>query len=79
MRRVARAGDDGDVGPQALRGGDDLFEDHIHILCVMAKNLSIGKLIEEIKTSSSKWIKTKGIKISRILLATWLWRIFSQF
>jgi hypothetical protein len=28
----------------------------------MAKNLSIGKIVEEIKTGSSKWIKTKGIK-----------------
>ncbi len=28
----------------------------------MAKNLSIGKIVEEIKTSSSKWIKTKDPK-----------------
>jgi putative transposase len=34
-------------------------ENHIHILCEMAKNLSIGKIVEEVKTSSSKWIKTK--------------------
>ena len=45
---------------QSLRIGGT--EDHIHVLCVMAKNLSIGKIVEEIKTSSSKWIKTKGIK-----------------
>jgi len=37
-------------------------ENHIHILCVVAKNLSIGKIVEEIKTSSSKWIKTKDPK-----------------
>ena len=33
--------------------------DHIHILCRLAKTASISTLIEEIKTSSSKWIKTK--------------------
>jgi len=40
-------------------------ENHIHILCVMAKNLSIGKIVEEIKTSSSKWIKTKNSKYKK--------------
>ena len=37
-------------------------ENHIHILFEMAKTLSIGKIVEEIKTSSSKWIKTKDPK-----------------
>jgi len=37
-------------------------ENHIHILLEMAKTLSIGKIVEEIKTSSSKWIKTKDPK-----------------
>jgi len=45
---------------QSLRIGGT--EDHIHVLCVLAKNLSVGKIVEEIKTSSSKWIKTKGKK-----------------
>ena len=36
------------------------IEDHIHILCSLSKTISIAKLVEEIKTSSSKWIKTKG-------------------
>lgn len=35
-------------------------EDHIHILCVMSKNLSLAKLVEEIKRHSSRWIKTRG-------------------
>jgi putative transposase len=35
-------------------------EDHIHILCELAKNLSVSKIIEEIKTSSSKLVKTKS-------------------
>jgi len=34
--------------------------DHIHILCVMSKNIALSKLIEEIKRHSSRWIKTKG-------------------
>ena len=35
---------------------------HIHILFEMAKNLSIGKVVEEIKISSSKWIKDPKYK-----------------
>jgi putative transposase len=34
-------------------------EDHIHILCLLSRKLSVAKLIEEIKTSTSRWIKTK--------------------
>jgi len=34
-------------------------EDHVHILCVMSKNISLAKLVEEIKRHSSRWIKTK--------------------
>lgn len=33
-------------------------EDHIHILCVLSKNISMAKLVEEIKRHSSRWIKT---------------------
>jgi REP element-mobilizing transposase RayT len=32
--------------------------DHVHILCVMSKNISLAKLTEEIKRHSSRWIKT---------------------
>ncbi len=35
-------------------------EDHIHILCVMSKNIALAKLTEEIKRHSSRWIKTRG-------------------
>jgi REP element-mobilizing transposase RayT len=34
--------------------------DHIHILCRMSKKITLIKLIEVIKTPSSKWVKTKG-------------------
>jgi putative transposase len=33
---------------------------HIHILCVMSKNIALARLTEEIKRHSSRWIKTKG-------------------
>ena len=35
-------------------------DDHIHILCVLSRKIAVMKLVEEIKTSTSKWIKTKG-------------------
>ena len=35
-------------------------EDHLHIACSLSRTVSISKLMEDIKTGSSKWIKTKG-------------------
>jgi putative transposase len=35
-------------------------DDHIHILCLQSRKIALMKLIEEIKTSTSKWMKTKG-------------------
>lgn len=34
--------------------------DHIHILCTLPKTMAPADLSEEVKKSSSKWIKTKG-------------------
>ena len=34
------------------------YLDHVHILCLLNKNITIVKLLEELKTSSSKWMKT---------------------
>ena len=39
--------------------------DHIHILCVMSKNISLSKLLEDVKSNSSRWIKTKNIFYSK--------------
>lgn len=36
------------------------YNDHIHILCGHSRKIALMKLVEEIKKSSSKWIKTKG-------------------
>jgi REP element-mobilizing transposase RayT len=35
-------------------------EDHVHILCVLSRKIALSDLIEKVKKSSSKWIKTKG-------------------
>ena len=35
-------------------------EDHVHILCLLSRNYSLKKVIEEVKKDPSKWIKTKG-------------------
>ncbi len=35
-------------------------EDHVHILCALPRTLTIAKLVESLKRSSSKWIKSKS-------------------
>ena len=34
--------------------------DHVHILFNLGRSIAIADLVEEVKTGSSKWIKTKG-------------------
>ena len=34
--------------------------DHIHILCTLSKKVALVKLLEELKSHSSKWMKLKG-------------------
>ena len=36
------------------------YFDHIHILCLLSRKYAISKVVEEVKKSSSKWIKTKN-------------------
>lgn len=36
--------------------------DHIHILFILSKKRSLISIVEEVKKSSSKWIKTQGIE-----------------
>ena len=38
----------------------DGTNDHVHILFSLARVITIAELVEEVKTNSSKWIKTKG-------------------
>ena len=46
------------LGCQVIKVGG--FADHIHILCLLSKKTTLVKLFEELKSHSSKWIKTKG-------------------
>ena len=52
--------------PSIIVGGVD---DHVHLLCRLSKNITAAKLLEEIKTDSSKWIKTQikdfGLNLNR--------------
>jgi len=34
--------------------------DHVHILCNLPRTITLAEFISKIKTSSSKWLKTKG-------------------
>lgn len=36
------------------------ISNHIHLLCVLNKNVALAKMVEEVKRSTSKWIKSKG-------------------
>lgn len=36
------------------------YTDHVHILCMLSKKIALIKLVEEVKSHSSKWMKTKG-------------------
>ncbi|MCJ7756867.1 MAG: IS200/IS605 family transposase [Gillisia sp.] len=35
------------------------YKDHVHILCMLSKKITLMKLLEEVKSHSSKWMKTK--------------------
>ncbi len=43
-----------DCQPIKIGGTDD----HVHILCMLSKNVALSKVLEKIKSHSSKWIKT---------------------
>jgi len=34
------------------------YEDHVHILCMLSKKMALMKLLEEVKSHSSKWAKS---------------------
>jgi REP element-mobilizing transposase RayT len=35
-------------------------EDHVHVLFALSRTLTVAQVVEKLKTSSSKWLKTKG-------------------
>ena len=45
-----------DCQPIAIGG----YYDHVHILCMLSKKITLIKLLEDVKSDSSKWIKTKS-------------------
>lgn len=49
-----------ELGCPAIKVGG--ASDHVHIACSLSRTVSMSKLLEQIKASSSKWIKTKGTK-----------------
>jgi len=36
--------------------------DHVHILLILSRSVTIAKVVEEVKKRSSKWIKTKDMR-----------------
>src|SRR5580692_416035 len=44
--------------------------DHVHILFELGRTVAVSKVVEEIKTSSSKWLKTQGPEFSRFAWQT---------
>lgn len=41
------------------------YTDHVHILCMLSKKIALVKLLEEVKSHSSKWIKTKSDELKQ--------------
>ena len=48
--------------PSIIVGG---VEEHVHILFLLSKNHALKDIVEEVKTGSSKWIKTKHSKFAQ--------------
>lgn len=34
------------------------YKSHVHILCLLSKKIALMKLLEDVKSHSSKWVKT---------------------
>lgn len=49
---------DNDSIPVIING----VKDHVHVLCIMSKNISLAHLVEKIKGQSSRWIKIRNNK-----------------
>jgi putative transposase len=41
------------------------YTDHVHILCMLSKKIALMKLVEELKSHSSKWMKTKDASLEK--------------
>ena len=47
--------------PSLQAGG---VEDHVHLFFGLSRTRTIADVVETVKTSSSKWIKTKGVELT---------------
>ena len=45
------------------------MEDHVHLLFDLSRTVSVSDAVEDLKKSSSKWIKTQGVEF-----ATFAWQ-----
>ncbi len=61
-----------DVGTEFVHVGG--VADHVHIVTTLPRTLSQAQLIEQIKKTSSKWIKA----VDHVRLAARIWRIFRE-
>jgi REP element-mobilizing transposase RayT len=52
-----------DLHSPLLQAG--VVADHVHLLYRQSKNLALIKVVEDVKTGTSEWIKTKGKEYSR--------------
>ena len=39
------------------------YDDHVHVVCSLSKKIALMSLLEHLKSSSSKWIKTKDFRL----------------
>ncbi len=51
------------LGCQPLKIGG--YDDHVHILCMLSKTITLSSLLEKIKSHSSKWFKTIDKSLER--------------
>lgn len=49
-------------GCVSLRVGG--VEDHVHLFFALSRTRTISQIVENVKTSSSKWLKTKGAALA---------------
>ena len=61
LMRISRAACRNLDSPSIIAGG---VEDHVHILCRLAKTLSVSDFIRELKRESSKWLKEQSPELS---------------
>jgi REP element-mobilizing transposase RayT len=40
------------------------MEDHVHILIDLARTVTVSQALEDVKKSSSKWLKTQGAEFA---------------